>query len=349
MFESIADRRRARRTPILAIIGVVLVTLGVLAYCRHDRATRAHDDMSSFALPYAPLAGEAETPVIVPASKPYVAPNHAVVPTCPAGTVAIPGGMFYIGSPDFDARETPVHGVSLSSFCLDRTEVTVAAYAKCVATGACEPAAVEVTPGSMTPHQIALENPACNGNRADRQNHPVNCVDWNQAAAYCTWIDRRLPTEAEWEYAAIGTENRVFVWGNDRPTAKHFNGCGSECIGLVRDIVERPTFKPLYDGDDGWPTTAPVGNFATDTSVFGALDMSGNVSEWVSDWMGPYANDIQINPTGPSTGTARIQRGGSWADSSRAGPHVSMRGEREPGTRGIAVGFRCAQYPATKR
>ena len=137
--------------------------------------------------------------------------------TCPPAMVHVPAGTFTMGSADGvgDADEHPQHQVTLGGYCLDTTEVTVASYARCVTAGTCAAATESAKDGV---------NSLCNGNRADRQTHPVNCVDWNEANAYCAWAKKRLPTEAEWEHAARGNDGRTYPWGNAAPSASR---CGS--------------------------------------------------------------------------------------------------------------------------
>jgi formylglycine-generating enzyme required for sulfatase activity len=243
---------------------------------------------------------------------------------CPDRMVPVPAGAFVMGSSGDDG---PQHRVTLSAFCLDRTEVTVKSYAACVIAKTCIAPHVEVST-------------LCN--RDDRPDHPVVCVDWSQAAAYCTWRGARLPTEAEWEYAARGSDGRSYPWGNDAPTAKRVNACGSECVAFGKRVLGRD-WVAMYDGDDGWDTTAPVGSFPAGASPFGVLDMAGNVWEWTADWRADYTAAPATNPHGPATGTARVNRGGGWHGHLAGDIRATARSSDDPALRSNSVGFRCAR------
>ena len=259
---------------------------------------------------------------------------------CPAGAVLVPGGAFRMGSPDGEGApdEHPRHAVTLSAYCIDRTEVTVAAYAACVAAGACSAPAMTVNWSSYSGNELKRFNQACNG--TDRPSHPINCVDWVQAAAYCAWKGGRLPTEAEWEYAARGSDDRIHPWGSAPPSARRLNACGAECLAAAsRDGTPR---KALYDDDDGWPTTAPVGSYPEGASPFGVLDMAGNVWEWTADWYGPYPEAAQTDPLGAATGTSRVSRGGSWTSGGAETARATDRDWLDPEIREATLGFRCA-------
>jgi formylglycine-generating enzyme required for sulfatase activity len=149
-------------------------------------------------------------------------------------------------------------------------------------------------------------------------NRPVVGVSWYEAAAYCAWAGGRLPTEAEWERAARGPKSAIYPWG-DQPPLDHSHA--------------------NYDSNVGSPT--PIGLYPAGNSVEGLCDLLGNVLEWCSDWYDPYGDGRQDNPTGPTSGEAKILRGGSWARNPWS-IRVSSRNRSEPTTRTNAIGFRCA-------
>ena len=253
--------------------------------------------------------------------------------------VLVPAGSFGMGSAGGEPNEAPVHGVTLSAFCIDRTEVTVGAYAACVAHDDCVRAPDTVRDDGYTAADVALWSRACNGSRKDRAAHPINCVDWDQAATFCAATGRRLPTEAEWEYAARGGDGRVYPWGNGAP-ARLVNACDRACVAMLARLAHYE-LETAFDDDDGWEATAPVGSFAN-ASPFGALDMAGNVWEWTADWIGPYPDGAQRDPTGSASGTARVFRGGGWFDADAEHMRAVTRYANLPGNRYAALGFRCA-------
>lgn len=248
--------------------------------------------------------------------------------------IRVPGGAFAMGSlPGVgDDDEHPQHPVAIGSYCIDRTEVTVAAYSGCVARGACT-AALEPADGGR--------NRLCNGNRADRQDHPVNCVDWYQAEAYCASLGKRLPREAEWEFAASGGDSRRYPWGDEPPSAARLNACGGECRALGERLGLH--WKVMYEASDGWEATAPVGSFAGDRSQSGALDMAGNVVEWTADWHAPYDPAPITDPRGPETGRERVARGSGWYTSNPSWVRPAIRFWGRPGFRDPNLGLRCAR------
>lgn len=221
--------------------------------------------------------------------------------------VYVPPGEFLMGSPDGAGAgdEHPQHKVYLSAYWIDRTEVTADQYRRCVEAGEC------MATASGSP---------CTYADAASTDHPVNCVDWNQAAAYCAWADKRLPTEAEWEKVARGADGRTYPWGEDAPD------CG----------------KAQYSGCEGH--TVPVGSLPEGASPYGVFDMAGNVREWVADWYeaGYYSYSPIGNPSGPETGSLRVLRGGSWNDGG-VDVRTATRLRYAPGDRNDFVGFRCAR------
>jgi formylglycine-generating enzyme required for sulfatase activity len=215
--------------------------------------------------------------------------------------------------------ELPAHSVTLDAFWIDRTEVTNQQYRRCVETGVCTP---PVDESSYTrPHYY---------NDDDYADYPVIWVTQTQATAYCEWSGGRLPTEAEWEYAARGPEGNIFPWGNTYDGTK-LNYCDINCPLRPKDPRT----------DDGHAETAPVGSYPAGASWCGALDMAGNVREWVSDWYGQYALDAQVNPTGPAEGDMHIPRGGCWLDTPD-NARSTNRGSNAIGYTRHKVGFRCA-------
>ncbi len=206
------------------------------------------------------------------------------------------------------------HEVTIADFEIDRTEVPVRRYGRCVAAGACSPAAF--------PSGDA---------RYDRPELPVTHVRWDDAVAYCTWIGGRLPTEAEWEHAARGRAGHTFPWGDLYNTHLSNHGAWSD----------DPT-----DGRDGFLGLAPIGSFPDGATASGLLDMAGNAAEWVADWFDlddegfGYGRGAQVNPKGPAYGAlGHVIRGGSFRDAAYK-LRTSARWAWGYGSR--EIGFRCA-------
>ncbi|MBL9005640.1 MAG: SUMF1/EgtB/PvdO family nonheme iron enzyme [Myxococcales bacterium] len=241
--------------------------------------------------------------------------------------LTIPGGTFTMGSERHD-DEKPPHPMTVAAFQLDDIEVTAGAYAECVASGACVAAE---TVGS------------CNAGKPDRVSHPINCVNYAQAESYCSWRGGRLPTEEEWEYAARGRDGREYPWGAAQPSPQLLNACGSECRYANK----------MFKGNDGWPETAPVGSYPEGQSPFGALDLAGNVGEWVDGWHCSRGYEPGI-PTRASEHKSRCRanfrmiRGGSWDSFAPTGVRAAYRSGFSPNYRGYFVGFRCARTSAER-
>jgi formylglycine-generating enzyme required for sulfatase activity len=265
---------------------------------------------------------------------------------CPPEMALIAGGTFSMGASQADAEaesnERPPHDVTLSPYCIDRHEVSVDDYQGCVSIGSCEAPPAGVEWEGITARERKIFSPLCNGNDKQRGQHPVNCVDWTMAEAYCSFHSKRLPTEAEWELAARGPQGRSFPWGNEAPTSAHVNGCGVECARWLKANGE-PTSATLYAVDDGFPATAPVGSHPKGRSPEGVDDLAGNVWEWTADFSGAYTSAAQTDPKGPADGTRKMLRGGGFNGEQAKWLRPTQRWSAPPARRSHAFGFRCAQ------
>jgi len=238
--------------------------------------------------------------------------------------VWVPGGVFTMGSAEGSATppswaaatfrsEHPAHEVALSrGYWIDTTEVTVGAFAKFTDAGGYQDQALWSVDGwawlqSMGPTRLPRQ---C---LAEKQaaDQPQVCVTWFEAEAYAAWRGGRLPTEAEWEFAARGPDSNVYPWGN--------------------------AFDPKLANLDGGTGPVAVGSYAEGASWVGALDMSGNAMEWVADWWSRsyYSEGVRDDPTGPETGSIKIEKGGWWGPPDNAGAFIarsSFRLDEDPPT-----------------
>ncbi len=240
--------------------------------------------------------------------------------------------------------ERPAIRVKVGAFCIDRTEVTVEAYVRCAAKGACEPATSElrVTTG-LDPHYVVVPSRECNASQTGRDRHPVNCVSQAMATAYCKWAGGRLPREAEWELSARGSDGRRYPWGTATPGAKLLNALG---LDSPASATANGTVM-MYRAANGYPTTAPVGSFPDGASPFGLVDVAGNVDEWLADGAWTYADHTAgiTDPSFPLRAGAieGAMRGGSWATDSPSRVAAYARVWGNPAMRDLTTGFRCAR------
>ncbi len=248
----------------------------------------------------------------------------------------VAGGGFRMGADDAAPDQRPSHDVSVAAFALDTTEVTVEAFRLCVQAGNCQPTAT-VHLASEPDDQVKW-NSYCNWDKPDRERHPMNCVDWNQAQAFCAWAGKRLPTEQEWEYVARGgEEQRAFPWGDDKPAPARLNACDAACARL--GLTNGWKWKPMHDAEDGWPSTAPVGSFAEGRGRWGHLDLAGNVWEWTSSPFCTYG----AKGADSCSKVNMAARGGGWSSRYAGIFRGSFRTKFPREYRAQDVGFRCAR------
>jgi formylglycine-generating enzyme required for sulfatase activity len=224
--------------------------------------------------------------------------------------VYVPAGNFIMGAanddPDADPHEKPEHAVYVDAFWIDQTEVTNAEYRRCVEAGICQ-----------APLKCDFGAPTYNDE--SKTDHPVVCVNWYEAKTYCQWVGGQLPTEAQWEKAARGTAGQRYPWGDTIDCSRgNFRGCGEDM------------------------QTAPVGSYPSGSSPYGALDMAGNVWEWVNDWLGwdYYDHSPYKNPAGPAGGDMRAVRGGSYRYGAKY-MRAATRHCAPPEHRANPLGVRC--------
>jgi formylglycine-generating enzyme required for sulfatase activity len=322
------------------ISGIFVIWIGLIAGCTptvnsqptHTAATTATPPPPS--LTASPLPSKTSTAAPTETASPTTTPTITFTPSLTpyptmivdahgAAMVLVPAGEFLMGSESWSGSEKPAHTVYLDSYYIDQYEVSVGAYAEFLNEVGNQ---IEGVAGKA--HWVEEPDPDLHLHRVEgvwqadegRANHPMNEVTWFGARAFCEWRGARLPSEAEWEKAARGTDGRTYPWGEEEPTClmANFAGC-------------------YYD-------SVPVDSYPEWVSPYGAYNMAGNVHEWTNDWYDPeyYANSPYENPTGPESGDYKIFRGASWFNGNFQ-TRTTYRYPKLPVLTYMANGFRCAK------
>jgi formylglycine-generating enzyme required for sulfatase activity len=267
------------------------------------------------------------TPVVAPPPPPPVMEAARKEPPAPPPEmVHVPAGKFIMGSGNGGKTEKPPHEITLTrGFDLDRHEVTAGDYQVCVKAGKCSPSSVHGP--HVEPADLEKRASLCTAVDPAKSHHPITCVDQAQAMSYCGFVNKRLPTEAEWEYAARGPDEREYPWGNDAPSCERANVARSPGQGCGRA-----------------KGTQDVGLSPSGASPFGALDLAGNAWEWVADGWDPnaYAKGSQTDPKVAANGEKGVLRGGSW-DFAASTAKTTFRLPFDRTAGDAATGFRCAR------
>ena len=326
-----------KKTITIIILGMIFITSG----CQAARNASADPNAASIAASTATI----EVPTQIPQT-----PVPTEIPPTPTQAnfriseidqmemIFIPAGEFIMGTDDIEAQrilegngrqfpEVPSHTVSVDGFWIDKFEVTTGQYLKCVDAGSCEAAAQN---NAIFAGAEYYTNP-------EFEKYPIINVTWYKARAYCEWAGKRLPTEAEWEKAARGTDGRKYTWGNDPVSSDVANLCDKFCTARYPN----PKFN------DGFKETAPVGSFPKGASPYGVMDMAGNVWEWTSSIpaLYPYVatdgreadQDVAYDSKWPE----RVWRGGTWTNG-YSWLRASLRYRSVANYWNNNLGFRCA-------
>ena len=281
---------------ILSVIGISNLDLFLRLYHAYQKGKLTRDDVVFEIASY-----DIKTPL------PVIPKISKISPIDGMTEIYIPVGEFLMGNGNNSKTDNRQHQIYLDSYWIDKVVITNAMYARCLEAGACtHPAAYDTYYGAWA-----------------YRDYPVVYVNWYQADQYCHWAGRNLPTEAQWEKAARGTDGRRYPWGNQLPNPRlaNFN------LSLIGEPV-------------------PVYRYPLGASPYGVLNMAGNIREWIADWYGEnyYQSSPSENPTGPITGTERSLRSGSYAENQQQ-ISVYTRFKHLPDSAGLNRGFRCAETP----
>ncbi len=269
---------------------------------------------------------------------------------CPTGTVLVTGGRFFMGSdaPEFKLWQ-PAHKVTVDTFCIDIYEVTAGDYKACSDVGDCKrpeatanyPKTSDSVSDAQHEKNKAAQTELCTFGKEGLEKHPINCVSWALADAYCKVHKKRLPTEAEWEYAARGSDGRKYPWGDEAGDQTHMNACGTECNKWETAHGLKPSPR-MWEADDGFFGTAPVGSFpkarpssarTTSSATSGSGRPIGSRPTSPKRWSIPGALPREIarrSAAAASTGGVQL-----WLDP--AFRYHQLATASAPG-----IGFRCA-------
>lgn len=255
---------------------------------------------------------------------PTVPPPTPKPPTPPADIVDIevvnvPAGEFTMGCNNADPAcqtDNSVRKVYLDAYKIDKYKVTYRRYQECLDAGDCTP---------------LFEGSGCNAGMKWNSNHPVNCVNYQQAKTFCEFDKKQLPTEAQWAKAARGTDARKYPWGHELPSCD-------------LAVINRKTEGSAMGPGCGSGTTQPVGSKPKGASPYGVMDMAGNLFEWTADWYSEsyHKTAERSNPKGPHSGEHKVLRGSSWLMRTDNGISSVIRSGYSPLGQGYVVGFRCA-------
>lgn len=258
--------------------------------------------------------------------------GSCVVPRCPMGSRYVAGGRFRQGcnamEADCESSAQPAHSVTLSSgFCLAEHEISVAEYRRCLGQGTCT---APVAPESLASLRCSSDRATWTEGATGDETLAMSCLLWSEAVAYCTSVGGRLPTEAEWEHAARGRDDRSFPWGTSDPVScdQGANFLGLGCSGLP------------------WSTVASERSGSMLRGAFGQVDLAGNLSEWVADYFDAKAYGSCSagceDPAGPGAGEVRVRRGGTFLSPASELRSYAREFHRPSGPRSDLIGARCA-------